>query len=68
MKVKDLIEKLSTLPQDLPITINNCIDFTELGGNTITIEKKQYICFPYTDSDKFDYINLKIDNVEYWNI
>ena len=67
MTVKDLIEDLSAWPQDLPITINECMDFSESCGETIVINKKQYIGFPFTDKDRFDYISLEIKDKEYWD-
>lgn len=67
MKVKDLINELNKWPQDMPITINECMDFSESCGETISVTKKQYIGFPFTEKDKFDYINLEIKDKEYWN-
>ena len=33
--------------------------FAEVNEETIEVEKKKYICFPFTESDEFEYINLK---------
>lgn len=59
MLVKDLIDELKKMPQDLPVCIDDYMGFVERMEKTIKIEKKQYITFPFTESDKFYYINLK---------
>ena len=33
--------------------------FVEASENTIKVEYKKYITFPFTDTDKFYYINLR---------
>ena len=67
MTVKELIEELRAYPQDLPISINDCMDFSESIGDTIEVSRKQYIRFPFTDKDRFDYINLEVKDKEYWD-
>ena len=59
MTVRDLIEKLERVDGDLPICINDYMGFVEASEETIEVERKQYICFPFTENDKFYYINLK---------
>lgn len=68
MTVKQLIEELEKYPENMPVTINECMDFSESVGETIILSKKMYICFPYTDKDKFEYLNLEIADKEYWKI
>lgn len=64
MTVADLIKKLNELPQDLPVCIDDYIGFVEADEDSIQIEQKEYQCFPYTDTDKFTYINLTGVKVE----
>lgn len=59
MKVKDLIKELEKYDAELPICINDYMGFVEANENCIQVEKQQYICFPFTEGDKFEYINLK---------
>lgn len=59
MTVGDLIEKLKTYDKKLPICINDYIGFVEAYEESIKVERKNYICFPFTDDDKFEYINLR---------
>ena len=33
--------------------------FVEAYEESIKVERKQYICFPFTDNDIFEYVNLK---------
>ena len=66
MTVKQLIEKLKEYPEDMPVTINECMDFYESIEDTITLNKRVYMCFPYSDNDKFTYLNLEIADKEYW--
>ena len=68
MTVADLIQELKKYPENMPITIDGCIDFSETVGNTIRVSKQEYICFPFTQNDRFSYINLEIADKEYWNI
>lgn len=65
MIVKDLIDELKKMPQDWPICIDDYMGFVEANEETIKIEKKKYIAFPYTDNDEFDYINLKGQKFDY---
>lgn len=67
MTVKNLIEELEKWPKDMPVTINDCMEYTEVFYTTIELKKKQYIGFPFTENDKFEYINLEIKDKEYWN-
>ena len=64
MTVAQLIEKLKELPQDLPICIDDYMGFAEAYEDSMQIEQKEYQCFPYTDADKFTYINLTGAKVE----
>ena len=59
MIVKDLIDELKKMPQDWPVCINDYMGFVERMEKTIIIEKKQLITFPFTETDKFYYINLR---------
>lgn len=59
MTVGDLIEKLKAYDKKLPICINDYMGFVEAYEESIKVERKSYICFPFTDDDKFEYINLK---------
>ena len=59
MTVKDLIERLQKYDQKLPICINDYMGFIEAYEESIKIEYKKYRCYPFTEDDKFDYINLK---------
>ena len=58
MTVKDLIEKLQLYDPKLPICINDYMGFVEAYEESIKIERKNYICFPFTENDRFEYINL----------
>lgn len=64
MTVACLIEKLKELPQDLPICINDYMGFIEANEDCIQVEQKEYQCFPFTENDRFKYINLKGSNYE----
>ena len=59
MTVKDLITELQKYDENLPICINDYMGFIEAFENTIKVEKKKYITFPFTDCDEFNYINLR---------
>ena len=59
MTVKDLIDRLQKYDPKLPICINDYMGFVEAYEETIKIEYKKYRCYPFTENDKFDYINLK---------
>ena len=59
MTVKDLIDRLKQYDPKLPICINDYMGFVEAYEETIKIEYKKYRCYPFTEDDKFDYINLK---------
>jgi len=58
MTVNDLITELSKYDPDLPICINDYMGFIEANEQCIGIELKKYICFPFTETDTFPYINL----------
>lgn len=58
MTVNDLITQLAKYDPDLPICIDDYIGFVETYEETIKIEKKKYITFPFTNTDEFEYINL----------
>lgn len=59
MTVEQLIEELQKWPQDLPICIDDYMGFVEANEDCIQIEQKVYQCFPFTENDRFKYINLK---------
>lgn len=59
MTVIDLIEKLSKYDPELPICIDDYMGFVEANEDCIEIEQKEYQCFPFTENDKFVYLNLK---------
>ena len=59
MTVGDLMEKLKAYDKKLPICINDYMGFVEAYEESIKVERKKYVCFPFTDDDKFEYINLK---------
>ena len=59
MTVKDLIDRLQQYDPKLPICINDYMGFVEAYEESIKIEYKKYRCYPFTEDDKFDYINLK---------
>lgn len=59
MRVKNLIKELEKYDAELPICINDYMGFVEASENTIKVEYKKYITFPFTDTDKFYYINLR---------
>ena len=40
------------------------MDFSEAYENNIKVERKTYICFPFTENDKFEYINLKSEKFD----
>ena len=59
MTVEDLINKLKIYDSKLPVCIDDYMGFVEAQEETIEVEHKSYVCFPFTNSDKFEYINLK---------
>ena len=63
MIVKDLIDELKKMPQDWPVCIDDYMGFVERMEKVIIVEKKQYITFPFTETDKFYYVNLKRNNI-----
>ena len=63
MTVKDLINELNKYNPDLPICINEYMGFIEANEKTIIVEHKKFICFPFTEYDEFDYINLKSNEI-----
>ena len=65
MTVQDLINKLKEMPQDWPICIDDYMGFIESTEETIKIEKKKYITFPFTDNDEFNYVNLRGQKFDY---
>jgi hypothetical protein len=64
MTVKELINELQKVPEDWPICIDDHMGFIEANEQVIKVEKKVYICFPYTDSDEFQYVNLKTQDFD----
>jgi len=65
MTVSDLIQELQKYDGNLPICINDYMGFVEASENSIKVEKKKYITFPFTDTDEFNYINLKGQEFDY---
>ena len=65
MIVKDLIDELKKMPQDWPVCIDDYMEFIEANEKVITVEKKKFITFPYTDSDQFYYVNIKSQKFDY---
>ena len=65
MRVKDLIDELKKMPQDWPVCIDDYMGFVEANEETIKVEKKKYITFPFTNTDEFEYINLKNQKFDY---
>lgn len=65
MTVEDLINKLKIYDPKLPICIDDYMGFVEAREETIKVEHKSYVCFPFTDNDKFEYINLKGKKFDY---
>ena len=64
----ELIKLLKKFPYDMPVAINDCIDFTTVNDKkAIGAQKKEFATYPFTDSDKFNYINLTISDKEYWD-
>ena len=58
MTVKELIDRLKLYDEKLPVCINDYMGFTEAYEETVKVEKKKYVCFPFTEYDEFEYINL----------
>lgn len=65
MTVRDLINRLKKMPQDWPVCIDDYMGFVEANEETIKVEKKKYITFPFTATDEFEYINLKSQKFDY---
>lgn len=59
MTVKELKNKLDQFDPNLPVCINDYIGFVEASEESIKVEQKKYICFPFTECDEFAYVNLK---------
>lgn len=58
MTIAELIKELKRFPQDMPICINENMDFVNSFMPTIKVEEKIYTTFPFTELDTFKYINL----------
>ena len=65
MTVQDLIDKLRRYDPKLPICIDDYMGFVEAYEETIKVEQKNYISFPFTEDDKFQYINLNGEKFDY---
>lgn len=63
MTIKELIQKLEEYNPELPVCINDYMGLVEMNEESIKVEKKNYICFPFTETDKFEYVNLKSNEV-----
>lgn len=59
MLVKDLIKELMKQDLNTPVCIDDYMGFVEANEETIIVEKKKYITFPFTETDEFEYVNLK---------
>ena len=68
MRNAELIEELQKYPLDMPICINDCMDFTEAGeSDAIVVGRSIYHCFPFTKNDVIEYLNLEMKHKEYWD-
>jgi len=65
MLVKDLIKELMKQDLNAPVCIDDYMGFVEANEKTITVEKKKYITFPFTETDEFEYVNLKSQKFDY---
>lgn len=65
MTVRELIEELKKYDGDLPICIDDYMGFVEAHEKSIKAAKKQYMTFPFTDNDKFYYVNLSGQRFDY---
>lgn len=63
MTVRDLINRLKEMPQDWPVCIDDYMGFVEANEETIKVEKKKYITFPFTTADEFEYISLRSNEI-----
>lgn len=63
MIVKDLIDELKKMQQDWPVCIDDHMGFVERMEKVIIVEKKQLITFPFTEADKFYYVNLRSNEI-----
>lgn len=59
MTVRDLINELKQYDDNLPVCIDDYMGFVEANEKTIKVEHKKYICFPFSEYDEFNYINLR---------
>ena len=59
MNVGELIERLEKYDKKLPIAVDDDIGFAEAYMENIIIERKKYLCFPFTKNDEFEYVNLR---------
>lgn len=59
MTIEDLINKLKLYDPKLPVCINDYMGFAEAYEESIKVELKSYVCFPFTEHDRFEYVNLK---------
>ena len=64
MTVNELINELAKYDPNLPVCINDYMGFIEATENCIKVEPKNYLCFPFTECDKFEYINLRSKEYE----
>lgn len=64
MTVGDLIEKLKLYDSKLPVCIDDYMGFTEAYEETVKVERKTYVCYPFTEYDKFEYVNLKSEKFD----
>ena len=59
MTIKDLIDKLKVYDPKMPVCIDDYMGFVEAYEDCIKVEKRKYKCYPFTENDEFEYINLK---------
>lgn len=65
MTVRDLIKELEKYDGNLPVCIDDYMGFVEMNENTIEVERKKYVTFPFTDNDEFVYVNLTGQKFDY---
>ena len=64
MTVGDLITKLKMYDPKLTVCIDDYMGFVEAYEESIKVERKKYVCFPFSENDKFEYVNLKSEKFD----
>ena len=59
MTVQDLINELVKYDKNLPVCIDDYMGFCEINEETVKVQQKEMITFPYTNDDVIKYINLE---------